>query len=624
MKTPVIILILTLLATIATASTVTLAPGSVYETTTAWQTLDVNNYKASSTVTTVTATSSLLDITNAENYTGWTTAYSTKTVNWTGGTIETNVKSAVFEFQTKAPKVTTDTNTTIIVGAGNTTVLNIQVLNDATPPNVTNITPSQYAKANNPAQTISATIIDSETSTANASYSYNDCAGGNDTNVALTQTGNNFAGTANFGSYDEGETACYTITATNTPGETGTTTGQILFDGTPPTVTAISPTTYATENTTFTFTASDNLATSLSCTVKLDNTQVGQVSIANGTNGSVTADLTNFSEGSRTWSVTCADGVGLSATNAKAITLDTKAPFISISYNPFIPRTTTNTFTATVTDTISVASVLATLDGNNVTLTPSGNDYSGSISSNTLGTKNLTVTATDNAGHVQTEMITLTIVPNHIITISLSDTTIDEGDSITASGTLSADGNTTNTTVTIKTPNGDEAETLDANGDYSTTFTVNNDGTYDITVEYVEGGYTYTATKTLTVNNPNSPSSSGSSSNGLGSSWNGGAGYVKPQEQTTTDDSDNQNQQTEETSSEPTPEPSAYEPLAPEEPRQAYTPKATGIFSLGGTIKWLSILLALALITGLGVYGWKNRGRKDDSGIDWDGYFKGQ
>ena len=100
---------------------------------------------------------------------------------------------------------------------------------------------------------------------------------------------------------------------------------------------------------------------------------------------------------------------------------------------------------------------------------------------------------------------------------------------------------------------------------------------------------------------------------------------MKPQEQTKTDDSDNQNQQTEPSSSEQTtPEPPAYEPLTPEEPRQAYTPKATGIFSLGGAIKWGSILLALALIAGLGVYGWRNRGKKDEQGIDWNGYFKGQ
>lgn len=615
------ILIVFLLATFAQAAA-TLTPGTVYETTKAWQTIDVNNYKGASIITKVKADSPLLTITNAENYTGWTTTHSNTTAEWKDGSIETNTKSAVFEFQASAPTVTTDTSTTITITLDTTaTVYNITILNDATPPNITSLTPNGYAKANNPTQTISVTAEDAETAVASATYSFNDCSG-NNTAVSLTKTNNTFTGTANFASYDEGEKACYTITATNTPGETGTTTGELLFDGTAPTVTLNTPTAFALETTDFKFTASDNIAPTLDCTLKLDAITLTTTTATNGTEKTLTIDLSNYSEGSHTWSVTCTDAVGLSTTHAQAIILDTKPPVISTTYNPFIPRTQTKTFTATITDTIGITTVTAIYDGSNVTLTPAGNDYTGSISSTTLGNKTLTITATDNVGHVTTDTKTITIIPNHQLTLTLSPSSAKPGDTITATGTLNADGSLADDEVTIKTPTGDYTETLDANNEYSQTFTAPSAGTYTITTEYQEAGYTYKAESTLTITNSQAQSNGGSS-NGYDSNWNGGAGYVKPDEQQESD-SDNQNQQTEEETPEEQTPPAEYEPLPAEEPREGLVPQSTGVFNLGGTIKWIAILLALALIGGLGTYAWKNRPpRKEDDGIDWHGYFKG-
>lgn len=622
MKTPVYLLIIAILAITTSAATITLTPGSVYETTKNWQTADVNNYKASTIVYSVAVTSPGLTITDIEDYTGWTEAFSSSTANWSGGSIETNVKSAVFEFEAQAPTVTQDTNTTITVTAGNSTTFNIIILNDATPPNITNVQPNNYAKANNPSQSITVTATDQETSVATVTYKWNDCAGGNNTNVTLTKVNDTYAGTADFTSFDEGEKACYVITATNAPGETATLSGELIFDGTPPTVTLNSPLSFTTENTTFSFSASDNLAAQLSCTLKLGSNALTTLTVQNGTTTTNTQDLSSFSEGSQTWSVECKDGVGLTATKVQSVLLDTAAPIVTVSYNPFVPRTQSSIFTAIVTDTVGLSNVGASYESSNVTLSSSGNDYSGTISSNTLGTKTLTVTAEDNVGHTTVKTETITIVPNHQITLALTPTSADVGETITASGTVTGDGNLTETEITLKTPAGDFTLTLDSNGDFTKTFSTTNDGTYTITAEYEENGYTYKAEEDITIIDPSSPGSSqySSSSNGYNSDWNGTAGYVKPGEQPSSSDSNAVVPDEPVQESAPQGE---YTPRQAEQPRSGLTPQATGIFKLGGAIKWLAILLALALIAGLGAYAWNKRG-KDDTGINWDSYFKGK
>ncbi len=615
-KTPILILI-ALLATFAQAATVALTPSSIYETTKVWEALDVNNYKGSSIITRVEVSSPSLAINNADTYSGWATTYDSDSAEWTNGTIETNVKSAVFEFEVTAPNVTNDTTMTLTARLNSaSTTLNLTILNDATPPNITDIKPSGYARANNPAQPISAKVTDAETGVASVQYYYNDCSGGQTTYVSLTKSNDTYSGTADFTNNNEGSRVCYTITARNNAGETATTTGQLLFDGTAPTVTIVSPTSFATETTDFKFNASDNIATTLSCTLSLGTSTLATVTAANGTTTTSTQNLTGYSEGSQTWSVTCADGVGLTATHAQAIILDTTPPSVSVNVNSAIPRTQTEQFTATITDTVSVASVTATYDGNPVNLTKNGNAYTGTISSSTLGTKTLTITANDDAGHTTTSTTTITIVPNHQITLSLSPDQTTPGTTITASGTLTTDGSTTSNSITVKTPTGDINTTL-VNNAYSVTFTAPSDGTYTITTEYPEAGYTYTAQATLTVSSGGQQQLSGSS--GYDSDWDGSPGYVKPGEEPQESGGSNAVIPNE-SIQEQTP-PADYQPLPAEEPREALTPKTTGVFTLGKTIKWLSLLAALALLIAMGVYAYKKRPPKEQ-GVNWDGYFE--
>ena len=621
MRTPVSLLFAVLLATaIVSAANVTLTPSSIYETTSVWETIDVNNYKGSSIISEVKAETTILPIIDAESYTGLTKVQDSDSVTWKDGSIETNVKSAVFEFKVTAPNVSADTTESVTISLDSAgKKYNITILNDPTPPNISNVQPNNYAKANNPAQTVSATAIDAETSVSAVTYTWNNCENGTDTTITLTKSGDTYTGIADFTGYDEGEKACYTITATNAPGETATKTGELQFDGTAPAVSVSAPTTFATEKTTFSFTATDNIATKLGCVLKLDSTELGQYNATNGIETSETLDLSNFSEGSYTWSVTCADGVGLTATHAQAIILDTKPPVITIAYNTSLPRTQTQTITATIKDTIGLANVTATFNGNDIALTQSGNDYTGSISADTLGTKTFEIKAVDNVGHNSSETKTITIVPNHHVTLTLAPSTTTAGTTVIASGTLTKDGNTTVNDVTIKTPDKEFMVELDENNAYSIPFSAPDPGTYVVTTEYTEDGYTYKVESTLTVQSPNQQRLEATS--GIGAEAWRTSGYVKPHEANSGGSNAVVPDEPVQNAPEPAPKPE-YVPLPAEEPRSALTPKATGVFTLKKGINWLAPLLALALIAGIGIFAYRKR-PKDDSGIDWEGYFKG-
>ena len=614
-KTPVLVILL-LLAVAVQAVNTTLTPATIYETTKQWETLDVNNYQGNSIITEVSVSSPSLAITDAETYLGWTTDFDASSAEWTDGMLATNARSAVFEFQVSAPNVTADTIATVTASLGSsTTLFNITILNDPTPPSITEIRPYGYAKANNPSQSVSANATDAETSIASVSYEWNDCNGGASNTITLLNVNGTYNGAADFSAYDEGEKACYTFTARNTAGETATLNGELLFDGTPPSATIISPTAFATENTVFVFTASDNIAAGLSCQLELDSTMLGITNVTNGTTANVTYNLSIFEQGSHTWSITCTDGVGLEATHAQAIILDTMPPVMISTIPSSIPRNQPTSFSAKVTDNIGLASVTASFDGNDVNMSQNGDDYSGTISSSELGTETLTIEATDDAGHTTTETKTITIVPNHQLTLTLSDITTTPGHQITASGTLTPDGNLTENNITIRTPTEDYTVAL-GNNAYSVTFNAPDAGTYVITAEYTENGHTYTAQATLNVRSPGQ--SAQDYSHGYESSWSGGESYVAPE------DSSEPQQESEpvpETEQAPAPEPETeYVPLPPEEPRESFAPKSTGVFSLGKTIKWLSLLMALGLILGLAAYTYSKRPKKEEP-LNWDGYF---
>lgn len=602
------------LLTAVSAATVSLSPNTIYETTTGWHAADVNNYRGSSAITNVKVTSTSIPLASAENYLGWTTVYGNTTTEWKDGSLGTNVRSAWYEFQLTAPTVTQDTivQLSLTLNNGQPTTQNLTILNDATAPNITGITPYGYVRANNNAQPVAITAIDTETAVASVTYQYNDCSGGANNSVALTQNNNTWTNTVNFGTYNEGMTLCYTVKATNTPGEQATATGQLTFDGTAPSVTAVSPLAYMTEMTTFVFTATDNIATQLNCTVSLDNTPLGSVMANNGTQTQTTQNLSAFTDGSHTWSVSCQDGVGLSNSDSKVAILDTEAPQVQLNANDRMPRNVNNAFNAVITD-LGLNTVNATFDGSTVSLSQSGSTFTGTVNSATLGTKTLLVTATDNAGFITQVSKNIEFIPNHALTLQLQPSSTTEGTTVTATGSITADGVLTGTTVTINAPGGSQIVALNGNS-YTTTFTAPASGTYNVTATYTEGQNVYTTVATLTVGQTQSSSQQQLPNSGIGAAAWRTSGFVKEEPESTNVEQIEEQPKEEE-------KPVFYKPLETSQPRQAVTPKATGIFS-NGSLNWLLPLLALALLGALGAYAYNKRPKKKD-GMSWDGYFDG-
>jgi len=110
-------------------------------------------------------------------------------------------------------------------------------------------------------------------------------------------------------------------------------------------------------------------------------------------------------------------------------------------------------------------------------------------------------------------------------------------------------------------------------------------------------------------------------SSGYDNSWSGGASYVKPGEEPPADSDGGSNAVIPDEPVEEPAEPANYEPLPPEEPRDALEPQATGIFTLlGNNIKWISLLLALGLLGGIGAYAY-SRPPKKEGPVNWNGYF---
>lgn len=622
-RLPALTLIALMLAIGASAASVQLTAPSIYEATTSWIELDVNNHNGSDVINSVTVGTDLT-VSKAASYSGWASSHTPKTAQWTSGTIETNVKSAIFAFQAALPLVDQNTNTTLNLTLGpESKTVQLVILDDTTPPQITNVKPTGYAAANQSSTPVNATVIDPETGVANATYTWSDCSGPT-TTTALTQTGDTFSGTAAFTGTSEGSTACYTITATNRGGESSTLNGTLTFDGTAPTVTLNEPLSVANENTNFSFTATDNIATELACEITIDSTNLANLTAQNGTITTTQLDLSSYSDGIATWKVICQDGVGLTGQASAAITLDTQAPAISVNTTTTLPRTQTASVTATITDSGTVSNVQANFGGTDLNLSSTGDQYQGYISSDTLGDYNLTFTAEDSAGHTGQLVTLIKVVPNHNIGLALTPSVTTEGQTVTAWGSVTADGSLANTTVTLYLPN--QTITLPLNNaSFSTTFAAPTEGEYEIIAEYSENGVLYRTKSTLTVQQTattSAPLDTLEGGSGLGfDAWRFEGG-VKPDETSATaSTSDDNSVQEDEESSQEDEQEQEYRPLQEREPRQALTPKATGVFNLGDAMNWLAVLLAVGILGGIGAFAYRRNKKPKDK---WEEYFNGR
>ncbi|MBD3259089.1 hypothetical protein GF371_00495, partial [Candidatus Woesearchaeota archaeon] len=306
-------------------------------------------------------------------------------IEWKGGTIEGNVKSALFMFNATAPVIDANRSRNISIDTrftdGNdiTFVVPINIINDVTGPVISNTIPADqgYLRANNPNQLVYANVDDPETGIDSVSFSWNDCSqNASNSQTDLNCAGNDCNNTIDVGGFDEGDSMCFTFTAVNKGGETSQLSGSAGFDGTPPTVSLVSPANDAYLGTEgqFSFTASDNIASVLECDLLVDENIIDTMNANNSQTITIDADFSGLDEGSHLWKVVCRDTVGLQGeSNARTFILDNTPPNLEL-VSPLNQSTISDNtvFDINATDNYGVSQVSSNPNINNISNWPEG------------------------------------------------------------------------------------------------------------------------------------------------------------------------------------------------------------------------------------------------------------
>lgn len=401
-KTTYVILVLAIIATLVYAAPnpiVSIEPVSLYESTSELFNLTVNNQFGAEVIDQVQIQMPSFTITNVVDFLGWQNNFTQTTATWYDGDIETNALE-LFQLTAQAGLVGADTNINVDVitdsSAGSTTdTVVVTILNDATAPVLSNNIPLDggFLRQGITNQLISIDAVDPETGIKNVSFAYWDCGNVSTTQVLALAGTTTFTNTADLSSYLEGETMCFEFRAYNNAEELATLAGSVGFDGTAPSVYLIAPAdgAYGSNNTIFSFNATDNLAPNLTCSWVVDDVVIDSATATNGAITTTTYNMENVTEGNHDWKVNCTDWVGLSAESATrniiidktppAVTLNSPANGSMIGDNVIIDMSVVDNFDPSPNVTYSI-------DTNSSNLPE--------------GTNIMTVTATDAAGNTVT------------------------------------------------------------------------------------------------------------------------------------------------------------------------------------------------------------------------------
>ncbi len=416
-KRGVILLAALLLINIVSAAhsaTVNLNPLTVFETTSNDYNLTVNNYGSQDVITDVLLDFPGANISSVVNYAGWVENYSYNYVHWDEGSIETNVLLALFEFTANAPKVTQNTTSSITLrttddkGGEQTRVFTLTVINDDTPPVLTNPLPQNGTIVLEAPTTLSQIeAIDTDTGIEYVVFDYRRCSDNTTTVDVLSKNNNIYNKTIDISSFSNNNKICFEFRAENKGGSLASYPGVFYVDGEEPSVSLFSPADNAFLNnqSLFEYIASDNLAADLSCTLTVDGNQTASMNASSGATSAFSASVA--AEGTHEWNVECEDDVGLRAEGEqRTFTLDKTSPIINAipGDNSFIITESRVSFN--VTDNYGVDSVQYTVNGNSYT-----GDESFSVLTSLFndGINTITVTATDIAGNIVTQDFTYII-----------------------------------------------------------------------------------------------------------------------------------------------------------------------------------------------------------------------
>ncbi len=250
-----------------------------------------------------------------------------------------NWGSQTFGFQLKAGNV--DQNTTVdwpvtsvdTAGAADVDTLQILILNDDTAPIISGIIPQNgsFIKKGTSSQQFSLIAVDPETGVASVAGKYGLCSNLS-VSLSFTKTNDSYMTTSDLSSYDDSTVLCYEYDAQNNGGATAVINGMFTIDGVPPVVTLIYPDNgiYMNNNSLFSYSATDNLAPTISCAVSADNSEFDSVIINNGETANASVD--NLSEGQHSWNASCTDLAGnKGVSETRSFTLDRTAPLINVT-----------------------------------------------------------------------------------------------------------------------------------------------------------------------------------------------------------------------------------------------------------------------------------------------------
>jgi hypothetical protein len=319
------------------------SPSSVYEMSHTGFALNISNAGGGYEIKDVRVTVPGFSAIAAVDYQGWTESKNGAIVQWSGGSIASNVLLSVFEFMSEAPPVASDTDaeaSVVLTDASNaehTYTFPLRILNDNTPPELSGMAPSDGGLARMGASeyTVKVNATDMETGIENVTFHYVRCnytenITPNDHTLQLAQYQGIYQNTIDLSGYTDGNVVCFDFTAYNGGGDSSSYSGIFTVDGIPPSVTLVSPVDGATIglNRNFSFFASDNLATEMKCSMNIDGSEYMK-DIAAPHMDVVFIASSDVEEGEHEWSVNCADPAGWDAGSATwRYTLDRTAPTI--------------------------------------------------------------------------------------------------------------------------------------------------------------------------------------------------------------------------------------------------------------------------------------------------------
>lgn len=313
----------------------------IYETTSSNFSLTVSNgLLSANSISNVSATLNSFSVLSTISLIGWQSNSADNILSfYTSDHKISNWGSQTFGFEIKAANV--DQNQTVdwpvttydTLGATDVDTLQVLILNDYTAPVVSDVLPNNgsFIKQGTNNQQFSLSAVDPETGVSAVSGKYGLC---DNLSVLLSfaKTNNSYLTTSDLSSYEDSTVLCYEYDAQSNGGEIAAILGQFTIDGVPPAVTLIFPENgvYMNNNSLFQYSASDNLAPTVSCVLSSDGTDLDSVIINSG--DSANASVEELSEGAHSWNVSCTDLAGnKGVSESRTFTLDKTPPAINVT-----------------------------------------------------------------------------------------------------------------------------------------------------------------------------------------------------------------------------------------------------------------------------------------------------